>query len=127
MKNFETRNEKSSNKLAKVVGKIEKIIKNNKCTHPRIRRRGNVVTTSVCTSQQCRRYVSNETLNDVSVERHQDVSVVHLHDVLLKCRDDVSRGHNDDVPSVCLYDVSHKSQMKQATTSQWYVTKTSQW
>ena len=119
MKIFETRNEKSSNKSAKVIGKIEEIIKNNKYTHPRIRRRGNVVTTSVCTSQQHRRYVSNETLNDVSVERHQDVSVVHLHDVLLKCREDVSRGHNDDFPSVCLYDVSHKSQMKQARTSQW--------
>ena len=88
-------------------------------SHPATRRRGDVVTTSLCTSQQRGRYISNETPNDVSVERHQDVSVVRLHDVLLVCR--------DDVPSVRLHDVSNKSQMKHPTTSQWYVTKTSQW
>ena len=46
------------------------------------RRRGDVVTTSLCRSQWRRRYVSNEKLNDLSVERRQDVSVVRLHDVL---------------------------------------------
>ena len=96
-------------------------------SHPATRRRGDVVTTSLCTAQQRRKYVSNETPNDVSVERRQDVSVVRLHDVLLVCRDHVSRGRNDDVSSVRLHDVSNKSQMKHPTTSQWYVTKTSQW
>ena len=96
-------------------------------SHPATRRRGDVVTTSLCTSQRRCTYVSNETHNDVSVERHQDVSVVRLHDVLLVCRDDVPWGRNDDVPSVRLHDVSNKSQMKHPTTSQWYVTKTSQW
>ena len=44
--------------------------------------------TSLCTSQQRRRYVSNDTPNDVFVERRQDVSVVHLHDILSEHRDD---------------------------------------
>ena len=37
--------------------------------HPVSRRRDDVVTTSLCTSQWRRRYVSNETPDDVSVER----------------------------------------------------------
>ena len=96
-------------------------------SHPATRRRGNVVTTCLCTSQRRRRYVSNETPNGVSVERRQDVSVVCLHDVLLVCRDDVSRRRNDDALSLRFCDVSNKSQMKHPKTSQWYVTKTSQW
>ena len=52
--------------------------------------------TSLCTSQWRRRYVSNETPNNVSVERRQDVSVVRLHEVLFVCHDDVSRGRNND-------------------------------
>ena len=95
--------------------------------HPATRRRGDVVTTSLYTSQWRRRYVSNETPNDVSVERRQVASVVRLHDVLLEHRDNVLRGLNNDVPSARLHDVSNKSQMKHPTTSQWYVTKTSQW
>ena len=83
-------------------------------SHPAIRGRGNVVTTSFCTSQQCCRSVSKETPSDVSVERRQDVSVVRLHKVLL----DVLRGRNNDIPSVRLHDVSNKSQMKHPTTSQ---------
>ena len=88
--------------------------------HPAARCRGDVVATSLCTFQRRHRYVSNETPNDFSVERRQDVSVVSLHDVLLEC-------HDDDVPSVRLHDVSNKSEMKHLTTSQWYVTKASQW
>ena len=87
-------------------------------THPATRRRSDVVTTSLCMSQWPRRYVSNETPNDVSV--------VRLHGIILDCRDDVSRGRNSDVPSVRLLDVPKKSQMKHPTASQWYVTKTSQ-
>ena len=114
-------------------------------------RQQDVVTTSLCTSQWRRRYVSNETPNDVSVGhcqdvsvvclkqvsnetpndvsvvRHKDVSVVRLHNVLLVCRDDVPWGRNDDVPSVRLHDISDKSQMKHPITSQCYVTKMSQW
>ena len=86
-------------------------------THPAIRHRGDVVTTSLCRSQQRRRYVSNETPNNVSVERRQDVSVVRLHNVRLECCDDVSSGRNDNVPSVRLHEVSNKSQMKHPTTS----------
>ena len=78
-------------------------------THPAKRRHGDVVTTSLCTSQRCRRYVSNETPNDISVERRQDVSVVRLHGVLLVYRDHVSRGRNDDVSSVRLHDVSNET------------------
>ena len=48
-------------------------LKDKKGTHPAKRRRGDVVTMSLCTSQRRRRYVSNETPNDVSVERRQDV------------------------------------------------------
>ena len=48
-------------------------------------------------SQRRRSYVSNETPNDVSVERRQDVSVVRLHHILLERRDNVSRGRNNDV------------------------------
>ena len=99
---------------------------NTQETHPETRRRGDVVTTSLCMSQWRRRYVSNETLNEVSVERRQDVSVVRLHNVLLVCCDDVSWGRNEDVPYVRLHDVSNKSQMKHPMTSQFYVTKTSQ-
>ena len=88
-------------------------------SHPATRSRGNVVTTSLCTSQRRRRYISNETPNDISMEHRQDVSVVHLHDVSLEHRDDVSRGRNTDipsVPSVRLHEVSNKSQMKHLTT-----------
>ena len=96
-------------------------------THPAIRRCGDVVAKSLCTSQLRRRYDSNETPNDGSVERCQDVSLTRLHNILLERRDHVLRGRNNDVPSVRLHDVSNKSQMKHPTTSQWYVTKTSQW
>ena len=60
------------------------------------------------------------------MERQQDVSVVCLHDVLLERRDDVWRGRNNDVQSVRLHHILNKSQMKHPTTSQWYLTKTSQ-
>ena len=95
--------------------------------HSAIRRRGDVVTTSLCTSQQRRRYVPNKTPNDVSLEYRQGVSVVRLHDVLLEHRDDVLKGPNNDASSVRLHNVSNKSQMKHPRTSQRYITKTSQW
>ena len=82
----------------------------NETTHPTTRRRGDVVTTFLCTSQWRRRYVSNETPNNVSVERRENMSVVGLRGVLLICRDDVSWERNDDVPSVRLHDVSNTSQ-----------------
>ena len=94
-------------------------------SHPATRRCGDVVTMFLCTSLRRRRYVSNETPNDVSMELRQDVSAVRPHNVLLEHRDDVSRGRNNDVPSVHLHDVSNKSQMKYPTTSQWYVSTTS--
>ena len=78
-------------------------------SHPVTRCRGDVVTTSLCTSQRRCRHVSNETPNDVSMERRQDVSVVRLHNDLLERRDGVSRGRNNNVPSIRLHDVSNKS------------------
>ena len=102
----------------------------SKVIHPATRRCGDVITLSLYTSQRRRRYVSNETPNDVSVERRQVVSVIRLHDVLLERRerrDGVLTGRNNDVSSVRLHIVSNKSQMKHSTTYQWYVTKTSQW
>ena len=77
------------------------------------------------TSWRRRRYASNKTPTDASVKRQQVVSVVRLHNVLLGSCDDVLRGHNNDVPSVHLHDVSNKSHVKHATTSQWYVSTTS--
>ena len=56
-----------------------------------------------------RRNVPNETPNDVSMERRQDVSVVRLHGVLLERHNDVSKGRNNDAPSLRLHDVSNKS------------------
>ena len=61
-------------------------------THLAKRRRGDVVKASLCTSQRRRRYISNVTPHDVSMERHQDVSVVRLHGILSERCDDVSRG-----------------------------------
>ena len=87
-------------------------------THPALRRRADVVTTSLCTSQLRRWYVPNETTIDVLMERRQDVSLVRLQGVLLECRNDFSKGRKYDVPSVRLHDVSNKSQMKHPTTSQ---------
>ena len=81
------------------------------------RRHSDVVMASLYTSQQRRRYVSNETPNDVPVECHQDVPVVRLHNVLLECCGNISRGCNDDVPSVGFHNVSPKSHMKQLMTS----------
>ena len=81
----------------------------DKCSHPALRRRGDVAATSLCTSQWRRRYVSNETPNDVSMERRQDVSVVRLQDVLLERHNDVSKGRNNDAPSLRLHNVSDKS------------------
>ena len=78
-------------------------------THSALRRRGDVAATSLCTSQWRRRYVSNETPNNVSMERRQDVSVVRLHDVLLERHNDVSKGRNNNAPSLRLHDVSNKS------------------
>ena len=59
-------------------------------SHPATRYRDDVVTTSLCTFQRRRRYVSNEAPNDVSMEHRQDVSVERPHDVLLERRGDVS-------------------------------------
>ena len=58
-------------------------------THLATRRRSVVGTTSLCMSQRRRRYISNETPNDVSV--------VRLRDILLDRRD-VSRARNNDAP-----------------------------
>ena len=53
--------------------------------------------------------------------------MVRLHIILLERRDNVLKGRSNDVPSLRLDDVSHKTQMKHPTTSQWYVTETNQW
>ena len=76
-------------------------------THPTRGRRDDVVATSLYPSQRHCRYVSNETLNDVSVERRQDVPVVCLHDVINERHDNVSRVRNNNVPLVRLHDISN--------------------
>ena len=70
---------------------------------------------------------SKETPHDVSMERHQGVSVVRLHNILQERRDNFSRGCNNDVSSVRLHDVPNKSQMKHPMTGHWYTTQISQW
>ena len=74
--------------------------------HLALKRRNDAVTTSLDTSQWCHRYVPNETPNDVSMKRCQDVSVVHLLDVLLERRNNVSKN------------VTTKSHQHVSTTSQ---------
>ena len=81
--------------------------------------------TSLCTFQLRQRYVSNETPNEVLVERCQDVQVVRLPDDLLERRDDVLTRPKNNVPSLRLCDVSNRYQIKYSTTSQWYVSVTS--
>ena len=88
-------------------------------THLALRRRGDVAATFLCRSQRRRRYVSNETPNDVSMERRQDVSVVRINNVLLERHNDASKRRNSDAPSLRLHDVSNKSQMRHPMTSQW--------
>ena len=78
-------------------------------SRPALRRRGDIAATSLSTSQQRGRYVSNETPNDVLTERRQDVSVVSPYDVLLERHNDVSKGRNNEAPSLRLHDVSNKS------------------
>ena len=89
----------------------------NAIFHPATRRRGNVETSQVRLKWNTRRGLDGTS---------PDISVVRFHDVLLESCD-VSRGSNNVVPSVRLHIVSNKSQMKHSVTSQWYVTKTSQW
>ena len=67
-----------------------KVLNIGDTTHPAARRRGDVLTTSLCKSQWRWSSVSNEARNEVSVERRQDIAVVRLHNVLLVCCNDVS-------------------------------------
>ena len=83
-------------------------------SHSTARCHADIVKMSLSTFNQRRRCVSNETPNDISIER--------LHGVLLKPRDDISRGGNKDFPSARLNDVSIKFQMKHSTISHWYLT-----
>ena len=92
--------------------KIEKV-ENLLTTNLAARTLGDVITMF----QRHWRSLTNETPNDVSVERHQDLSVVRIHRVLLERRDEVLRRRKNDVPSVRLHNVSNKSQMKHPTTS----------
>ena len=78
-------------------------------THPGRGRCEDVVATSFCSSQQCCRYVSNETHNDVSVKRCRDISVVRLQDVIKERRDNFLRVSSNDVPLVLLKLVSNET------------------
>ena len=106
---------------------LPKAARMSSTSHSALKRRGDIATTSLRTSQQRRRYISNETPNDISMEVRQEVSVVRLHHVLLERRSDVSKGCNNKVPSLRRHDFSSKSQMKHPRMPQWYVTKTPQW
>ena len=76
-------------------------------THSARGRRDNVVATSFCPPKRRRRYVSNKTPNDFSVERIQDISVVRLQSVIKERHDNVLRVRNNDVPLVRLHNVSN--------------------
>ena len=91
---------------ARIANRLDNSKKSSKTSNSALRRRGDVVTTSFCTSQRRRRYVPNETPNYVSMERRQDFSVVHLHDVLLEPRNDLSK----DVTTTSHQHVSTKFQ-----------------
>ena len=105
---FELHNELSFLAERIKIEKVENLLTTNLAARPL----GDVITMS---QRHCRS-LTNETPNDVSVERHQDLSVVRIHDVLLERRDEVLRRRNNDVPSVRLRNVSNKSQMKHPTS-----------
>ena len=83
-------------------------------SHSAARFHADIVKRSLSTFNQRRRCVSNETPNDILMER--------LHGVLLEPRGDISRGRNKDFPSARLNDVSIKFQMKHSAISHWYLT-----
>ena len=105
---FELHNELSFLAERIKIEKVENLLTTNLAARPL----GDVITMS---QRHCRS-LTNETPNDVSVERHQDLSVVRIHDVLLERRDEVLRRRNNDVPSVRLRNVSNKSQVKHPTS-----------
>ena len=94
LQSFETFVLGSNNLCRKLISSLELPITFDErlklLPHPGTRSCGDIGTMFLCTSQRCRRCVSNETPNDASVERHQDVSVVRVYDVWLECRDDFS-------------------------------------
>ena len=101
--------------------------------HQATRRHGDVITTSLCTSQLRRRYVSNETPNDVSVERRQTVSVVRLH-VTASWQRTWQRLHGtkwqcpiSTSPQRLKQASNETPTWKHPKTSQSYATKASQW
>ena len=76
---------------------------NDTTSHPARRCPDDIVATSFRPSELRWIYVSNETPNDVSEERRQDVSLVRLHDVVNEHRDNVSRVRDKDVPLARLH------------------------
>ena len=76
-----------------------------------------VTTTFIGMSSRRLKLVSNETPNDASMVRHQDVSVVQLHDAAQERCSDVSK-----VPN---HNVSSKSRMKHSVKLTWHVSTTS--
>ena len=85
------------------------------------RRRHDIASTSFCLSQRRRKYISNETPNEVSVELCQNFSVVRLYNVMKKRLDKVSRICNSNIPLIRLHNVSNQSHMKHPTACRWYV------
>ena len=76
---------------------------NDTTSHPARRCQDDIVATSFRPSQLRWICVSNETPNDVSEERRQDVSVVRLYDVINEHRDNVSRVRDNNVPLARLH------------------------
>ena len=66
-------------------------------THPATRRRGEVITTSFCTCQRRRRYVPNETPNDVDKMSQWYVSMMSYWNVMTTSKEDVTTMSNQHV------------------------------
>ena len=74
---------------------LQNVLMVEEVPQPATRSCGDMATKSLCRCQWRRRCIWNETANDVSMERLQDVLVLHLYVFLLEHRDKVSRGRSN--------------------------------
>ena len=81
-----------------------------------------IVENFICTRQRRHWYVSHETPNDVSLERHQDISVGTSHDFIRNVLI-MSQKYETITPINSLHGTSNQSQMKYPTKSRAYIAK----
>ena len=82
-----------------------------------------IVENFICTRQRRHWYVSHETPNDVSLERHQDISVGTSHGFIRTVLM-MSQKYETITPINSLHDASNQSQMKYPTKLRAYIAKT---